>query len=109
MAATKPTPKTVRRRMAIVEYDDGKVEEYNLGKPIYEYELTQCGIDALNNPEAIFWLLWQSAGKPGANGEPLDQDRDRPKMKAWIASLEAYEFPDAEDVPPTTPRAASRT
>lgn len=108
MAATKPAPKTVRRRTAIVEYADGRVEEYNLGKPIYEYELTQANIGA-DSADFVFWTLWYSAGKPGANGAPLDPEKDRPKMKAWIETLEAYEFPDVEAVPPTTRREASRT
>jgi hypothetical protein len=107
--ATKAVPKTVKRRLAIVEYEDGKVEEYNLGKPIYEYEITQAGINALESSDSVFWTLWLAAGKPGANGEPLNAEKDRPKMAAWIATLAAYEFPDAEDVPPTTQRAASRT
>lgn len=108
MAGTKEPPKTVRRRTAIVEYEDGKVEEFNLGKPIYEYELTQVDIGA-EERDFAFWSLWLAAGKPGANGAPLDPEKDRPKMRAWIASLEAFDFPDVEVVPPTTRRAASRT
>lgn len=106
---TKEPPKTVRRRTAVVEYEDGKVEEFNLGKPIYEYEITQAGVDVVNGSDSVFWTLWLAAGKPGANGDPIDVKRDRPVMESWIRTLAAYEFPDPVDVPPTTQRAASRT
>src|SRR6476660_4810671 len=107
--AQKDQAQTVRRRVAIVEYEDGRVEEYNMGKPIYEYQINQAGIDALESADSVFWTLWLAAGKPGANGGPLDSVKDRPKMEEWIATLAAYEVPDAEEVPPTTRRAASRT
>jgi hypothetical protein len=103
-------PKTLRRRYALIEYEDGRIEKLMIGKPIYEYQINQAGIDpTAPGPDAIFWTLWLAAEKPGANGGPLDEEKDRPHMAAWIASLAAYEFPDVEPVPPTTRPAASRT
>jgi hypothetical protein len=103
-------PKTLQRRYALVEYEGGKVEKYMIGKPLYEYQINQAGIDTLSQgPDALFWTLWLAAGKPGANGEPLNPVKDRPIMETWLASLEAYEFPDVEPVPPTSLPAASPT
>lgn len=109
MPAKETVPKTLQRRYALIE-TSGKVEKIMIGKPIYEYQINQAGIDTISQgPDALFWTLWLAAGKPGGNGAPLNVDRDRPVMEEWLASLDAYEFPDVEPVPPTSPPATSPT
>lgn len=107
---TKVAPKTLKRRTALVEYEDGRVEEYNLGKPIYEYQVSQLGIDPVtDSTDAGFWTLWFAAGKPGMNGGPLTASTARPLMEAWLESITNTQFDETDPVPPTQRRAASHT
>jgi hypothetical protein len=104
------TKRKLKRRVAFVEYTDGRVEEYNLGKPIYEYQVKKLGIDpATDQTEAGFFTLWFAAGKPGANGSPLTIESATPLLEAWLETIENTDFDEVDAAPPTKRRAASPT
>ena len=104
------TTRKLKRRVAYVEYADGRVEEFNLGKPMYEYQVKKLGIDPAADPtEAGFFTLWFAAGKPGANGGELTADSARPHLEAWLETIENTEFDEVDAAPPTKRRAASST
>lgn len=106
----KAEPRTLTRRLALIEYEDGTIEELNLGKPMVEYQVSQLGLDPVDNrSDAGFFGMWIAAGRPGANGHQLTIDTARPLMEAWLERVVNTEIVEEPGVPPTKPRGTSRT
>lgn len=105
----KTEERKLRRRIAVVEYEDGRTEELNVDKPLWEYQTYRLGIDpATDQTEAGFFELWFASGKPGANGHELTLDMARPLVEAWLETVKTWTIRIEESAPPTR-RGTSRT
>jgi hypothetical protein len=95
------------RRVAVVEYEDGRIEEYDFGKPIYEYQVSRLGVDlTTDSVDAGFWTLWFAAGKPGADGDDdaLTLETARPKLEAWLTTITNTDFVERRQAPAAKPK-----
>lgn len=109
-----PAPKKSTVKMSTITFDDGRVEEYDLDRPIYMLEASEIlGIeqaDTTNPIRLMYWLAWIAAGHPGVNGKSSTADA-RVAAREWLANdVRAIDIPEAppDTSPPTKPRAGSR-
>lgn len=116
-----PAPKAAKskggRVKSTITFDDGRVEAYDLDRPIYLLEASEVlGLDQddMSNPIRLtYWLAWIACGHPGVeNGATPDEARAA--ARAWLANdVSEVDIPRppaaGADVPPTTAsRGASR-
>lgn len=97
--------------IATVTYEDGRVEQYDLGKPIHTYRLSRIvdlQSDELNEIEVGFMLAWVAAEQVQTNGKAMTADEARAGMLAWLEGVADLKRDDRPAGPPTKRRARSR-
>lgn len=92
--------------IATVTYDDGRVEKYDLDRPLYLYRLGQVydtGSEGDKRSDAEnmrigMLIIWTAAGQPGLNGSS-DEAAVLSAMENWLAGVAKIER--KSDNPPT--------
>lgn len=105
-----PDDRKPQRRHAVVEYNDGRTEKYEL-KPIHDWQATKFGVDPIEDGVMFgFFLMWAAAGRPHMmnGGAPTTREQAEKHIERWLGDVRDAEITLDAD-PPTRQRAKSRT